>query len=208
MPLISRNEYDAYSIALWNVDEDEGTLLSMISNRDEYSDELQKIKSAFRRKEWLAVRVLLDSMAKGEKIEYRASGSPYLKSGNYNISISHTASFVSIILSKDKRVAIDIEKYGERVAKVISKFVSEYEQITSYRGNEFWSMLLHWSAKETAFKMIDTQNVDLKKDLLIYPFVVAEKGELLLKEKKSDKQEILLIYYQLFDSFVMTWTVK
>lgn len=208
MPLISRNEYDAYSIALWNVDEDEGTLLSMISNRDEYSDELQKIKSAFRRKEWLAVRVLLDSMAKGEKIEYMASGSPYLKSGNYNISISHTASFVSIILSKDKRVAIDIEKYGERVAKVISKFVSEYEQITSYRGNEFWSMLLHWSAKETAFKMIDTQNVDLKKDLLIYPFVVAEKGELLLKEKKSDKQEILLIYYQLFDNFVMTWTVK
>ena len=69
-------------------------------------------------------------------------------------------------------------------------------------------MLLHWSAKETAFKMIDTQNVDLKKDLLIYPFVVAEKGELLLKEKKSDKQEILLIYYQLFDNFVMTWTVK
>src|SRR5574344_1934627 len=197
MPLISRNEYDACSIALWNVDEDEGTLLSMISNRDEYSDELQKIKSAFRRKEWLAVRVLLDSMAKGEKIEYRASGSPYLKSGNYNISISHTASFVSIILSKDKRVAI-----------VVSRFVSEDEQIISYRGNEFWSMLLHWSAKETAFKIIDTQNVDLKKDLLIYPFVVAEKGELFLKEKMSDEQEILLIYYQLFDNVVMTWTVK
>lgn len=208
MPLISKHDFDDYSIALWKIEEDEETLLNLISNGDEYFEELGKKKAAFRRREWLAVRALLDSVVKGEKIEYKESGKPYLKSGNYNISISHTASYASIIVSQNREVSIDIEKYGSRIEKVISRFVRDDEEITCYNGDKIWSMLLHWSAKEAAYKMIDLQDLDLKKHLLIYPFAVNDKGEFSLKEFKTSHQDTFLINYKLYNDFVMTWLVK
>ena len=208
MPLISKTDFQDYSIALWKIEEDEQTLLSMILNIDDYIEELLKFKSSFRRKEWLAVRALLDNLHKGEKIVYKDSGKPYLLSRNYNISISHTASYVSIIISQDREVSIDIEKYGNRVEKVVSRFVRDDEYLTSYKGDKIWSMLLHWSAKETAYKMIDSQDVDFKKHFLIYPFVVDNNGEFFLKEFNTSKQETFLIYYKLYDDFVMTWSVQ
>ncbi len=208
MPLISKLDSEEYSIALWKIEEDEQTLCSLISNFDDYKEELQNFKSSFRRREWLAVRACLDSIYKGEKIVYKDSGKPYLLSGNYNISISHTGSYVSVIVSQNREVSIDIEKYGQRVEKVASRFVRDDEEPTCYNGDKIWALLLHWSAKESAYKIIDLQNIDFKKHLLIYPFEVNETGEFLLKELKTEHQDTYLINYKLYNDFVMTWTIK
>ena len=77
--------------------------------------------------------------------------------GSASISISHTKGYVAVLLGgPEKEVGIDVECYGERVRKVAHKFVREDESVSWYKGTETWSLLLHWSAKETMFKCMNT----------------------------------------------------
>ena len=117
---------------------------------------------------------------KKKEIGYRSSGKPYLADGSASISISHTKGYVAVLLGgPEKEVGIDVECYGERVRKVAHKFVREDESVSWYKGTETWSLLLHWSAKETMFKCMNTSDVDFRKHLHILPFTVEEQGGIL-----------------------------
>lgn len=73
-------------------------------------------------------------------------------------------------------VGVDIEQYGERVRKVAHKFMREDEQPSVFRGTDTWSLLLHWSAKETMFKCLNASEVDFRGHMRILPFAVNVKA--------------------------------
>jgi phosphopantetheinyl transferase len=209
MPLFLKHIEDKYQWGIWKIDECVEELLSMILNqREEYEREMQHFASMHRRLEWLSIRVLLYTLLGEEKkIRYRSTGKPYLPDYSYYIGISHTRRYAAIILGSVTEVNIDIEQYGERIQRVAHKFMHDDEQLSVYLNSDVWSLLLHWSAKETIFKCMDATFVDFRKHFRIYPFQIQEEGVFQAKEYYTIKQQDFLIHYLIHPDFVMTWQI-
>ena len=99
---------------------------------------------------------------------------------------------------------LGIEYYSGRVRKVAHKFMREDEKKSLFKGTETWSLLLHWSAKETMFKCMDTSDVDFRKHLHILPFTVEEQGVFSAVEYRTAEKRNFRIHYYLFPDFVLT----
>ncbi len=192
--------------AVWKTEESEDELLALLPRPHVYAEGLQAFSSAWRRQEWLAVRVLLYTLLGEEKeIAYHPSGKPYLKDGSASISISHTKGYAAVALGAPVReVGIDIERFGERVRKVVSKFMRDDEQPVDYQGTDIWSLLLHWSAKEAVFKCLNAREVDFQEHLRILPFVPSEQGSFIAEEYRTEQQQRFTVHYHLFPDFVLT----
>lgn len=180
----------------------------MLPRRDVYRTAVQAFKSEHRRQEWLAVRVLLYTLLGEEReITYRPDGKPYLTDVSASISISHTRGYVAVILGQpDREVGIDIEQYGERVRKVAPRFMRDDEVPSFYRNTDVWSLLLHWSAKETIFKCLNASEVDFRNHIHLFPFPVDEAGVLHAEEYRTAARLRFTIHYRLFSDFVLTFT--
>lgn len=206
MALFLKHKEDSLLWGVWQTEESAGQLLSLLPSPEKYEAELSCFTAPHRRQEWLAVRVLLYRLLGEEKlISYHANGKPYLADRSYFISISHTRGYVAVILSPFGEVGIDIEQYGARVHKVAPKYMRLDEIPALYEGDDTWSLLLHWSAKEVMFKCMGASAVDFREHLHILPFEVKESGTLCAQECRTDQQTEFLIHYLLQPGFVLTW---
>lgn len=211
MPLFKEYRQAGLRIGVWKMEETTGQLLALLDDRrDVYAEEVKKYTSEARRCEWLAVRVLLKALCGGEEkeIAYFSSGKPYLKEREGFVSISHTRGYVAVALHPDYEVGIDIEQYGERVKKVSSRFMRPDEMPATLVGDEVYALLLHWSAKETLFKVIGEVGVDFLHHLHILPFVPVEAGSFEAREYRTEAQRRYRVHYLTHPDFVLTWTVK
>lgn len=193
-----------WRIAIWHVTEDLPTLLAMLPDSETVQCEAQqKFRALPRTIEWVAVRVLLCKMLQRQvPILYHDNGAPYLPDYEHlDISISHTHGYVAVALAEQGYVGIDIEQISNKVERVKQKFVGEDEA-----PKDLNQLILHWSAKETAFKMMHRNKVDFKKHLHIQPFEQAEEGTFLLTETRTDKEQQMTIYFKLFPEFVLTYS--
>lgn len=207
MPLFLQHIETDFRWGIWKVEESEEELLACFSDSKQYAEELSKLKSPHRRIEWLAVRVLLQTLSGEEKmVGYYDNGRPYLLDGSCSLSISHTKGYVAVLLSsKQQLVGIDIEQTGERVRKVAHKFIGPSEQISLYNDSDIWSLLLHWSAKESMFKCMDTPEVDFIHHLHIHPFQVQSSGTFQAHETRTPSVREYNVHYLLHPDFVLTY---
>lgn len=197
---------EQYQWGIWKTDESIEELLALLPSTEYYEQEILRFTASYRRLEWLSVRVLLYRLLGEEKeIGYYPNGKPYLADHSFSISISHTRGYVAVILSPTGDVGIDIEQYGQRVHKVAHKYMRPDEFPAIYKGDDTWSLLLHWSAKEVMFKCMDTSEVDFREHLHILPFSVSEQGEFHAREYRTTSQNSFLIRYLIQSDFVMTW---
>ena len=210
-------------------------MLELLQNKALYADEVLKIKSDNRKREWLAVRLLIKILTGDDMpVRYKENGAPFLADNRYHISISHTIGYAAIILSQYPNPGIDIEYKSDRAWKLRTKYLSadELEMFEPIRpdfqtGNEplrlatifdstnqtgseippFQSALatICWCAKETAYKALQAADIDFVKHLHIEPFSLSEKGTIFLKETKTPNQTTFEIYYQLTDDYVIAW---
>lgn len=195
--------------AVWKMEESLDVLLLLLpgARRAFCEQELNRFVSERRKMEWLSVRVLLYSMLQEDKeIGYSPEGKPYLTDHSFFISISHTKDYVAVILSPISPVGIDIEQYGHRVKRVYDRFIRPDEQVEPYWGDVTWSMLLHWSAKETIFKSMENADADLRK-LCLSHFVPQEEGTFQVQEYATEQQQSFTVGYRISPDFVLTWTI-
>jgi len=182
-------------------------LLNLLQKKELYLPYLSQITSESRKKEWLTVRVLLKEMLGEEKeILYTSSGKPYLSDNTYQISISHTKGFVAVALHSEMKTGIDIEHISPRIHKIRSRFMNENEEVNLNKEHEETHLLLHWSAKESMFKMLDEQDVDFKTDLHINPFypVLNDLSRFSAYETKTEQQHKFAGYYLANSRYVLT----
>ena len=212
-------QIDGIRVVVWHVTEEYEELLSMLPDADSVQNEAeQQFSSEFRRVEWTAVRVLLYTVLDRQvHINYNDQGAPLLPDyEGLHISISHTKGFVAIALSESDVVGVDVEQIERldttnqfddkekmpRVEKVRSRFMGKDEYAETIVG-----MLLHWSAKETVFKVLGREGVDFHDDLKVQPFDETQyEGDLQLDDLKED--DTYTIYYKVFDDFVLTYTKR
>lgn len=200
-------------VAVWHITEDYDELLSLLPDADIVKNEAEsRFKSQHRIMEWTTVRVLLYIvLGRQVNILYNDQGAPSLPDyEGLNISISHTKEYVAIALSEKSKVGVDVEyiehdeaiKNGKlpKVARVRDRFVRDDEFAD---GNV--SLLLHWSAKETVFKVLGREKVDFVDDLKVSPFDdTAYEGTFELEDMK--RHDVYTIIYKVFEDFVLTLT--
>ena len=152
MPLIKKTEIGEGLLMLWQMTETPDILGSMLP-RNNRNDQLKKITSPRRQKEWLTIRVMLNIACSSGILTYSETGQPELKScsGGYkNISITHSDKLAGIFLHKKYRVGMDIENSARNFIRVQNKYLSEGEitlagSIPNGRG-------LFWCIKEAVYK--------------------------------------------------------
>lgn len=177
---LCRREADSV-LAVWRCDESIDELTATIPFPASVLSEAESFRAQHRREEWLAVRALFYTvMGRYLPIHYESSGKPRLEEGY--ISISHTKGYVAVAYSRSHEVAVDIEQYGERVARVAPRFMNPAEDA----GDDVWSLLLHWSAKETVYKLVGDSAVDFAKSIVVRPFRVNAAGEMSVSAICSD----------------------
>ena len=210
---------DGIRVVVWHVTEEYEELLSMLPDADSVQNEAeQQFSSEFRRVEWTAVRVLLYTVLDRQvHISYNEQGAPLLPEyEGLHISISHTKGYVAIALSETSAVGIDVEQIERlnkdnqfddkekmpRVEKVRSRFMRDDESAETLVGT-----LLHWSAKETVFKVLGREGVDFQDEMKVNPFDETQyEGDFSLEDLKED--DTYIIYYKVFDDFVLTYTKR
>jgi phosphopantetheinyl transferase len=164
------------------------------------------IRSPMRSIEWLSTRAMLFVLLGDDKsIQNHPDGRPYLTDHSYHISLSHTKEYAALLLHDSLPVGIDIEARSERVKKVASKFISEEEYIDPSR--KVIHQLLHWSAKESLFKLINRQGVDFKEHLRVRPFTPGDNGTIMATETGGETPRAHLLHYEVHDHYVLTWVV-
>lgn len=211
MPLWKTWKEDGGLWAIWHVTETMEMLqagLTDVSVREECGN----LKAPSRKMEFLAVRTLLKAVAGRElQIEHAPSGKPFLKNGPWNISISHTKNYVAIGLHESAVLGVDIEQYGEKVRRVESRFVRSDEmsgRADMERTEELYQLLLHWSAKESMFKVMNCTEVDFLQHLKVLPFHLESSGTVRGEAVHPDYKGCFRIHYLTHPDFVCTYCVE
>lgn len=207
MPLFRKYYQGDCVVGIWKVEETIEEFISMFRHFILYEEAYRLLTSDKRRSEWLAVRILLKELCGKEKqIEYLPSGKPYLSDRSANVSISHTKGYVAVAIHPYANVAVDIEQYGEKVKRVAHKFIRVDEQSSMNNVDVTYALLLHWSAKETMFKLMDTESVDFKDHLRIEPFVPLEQGVMEAEEYRTGSNMHFQIVYHTHLDYVLTYS--
>ena len=85
---------------------------------------------------------------------------------------------------------------------------SDDEAALPFEGDDTWSLLLHWSAKETLFKCLDAEGVDFRRHLRIIPFRPARRGVFHAREYRTGERRRFFVRYLLHPGFVLTWAAE
>ncbi|MDR2534201.1 MAG: 4'-phosphopantetheinyl transferase superfamily protein [Tannerellaceae bacterium] len=193
------------SAGIWIIEESEDALLSFLSRRNEYATFLAGIKNEGRRREWLAVRVLLKTMLGREVVvEYEPGGAPRIAGRNdISISISHTRGYAAVSVGKNGPAGIDIEYRSDRALKVSARFLHpvENEFINPLRPDDHVTAC--WCVKEAMYKIIGKGDTDFGRRFRISPFPLEDAGVVCAVDTRNPGRGAMRFYYRISRYFVM-----
>src|SRR6478672_4664945 len=113
MPVTFLEEIDKdTSIGLWKINEKPEELEEQLQLKEHELNLLRSLNGNKRNLHWLATRALLRKMLNTkEYIDCRAdeNGKPVLLNFPHHISLSHSYDYAAVMVSKTRRVGIDIE---------------------------------------------------------------------------------------------------
>ena len=204
MPIhLKENIKNIISIYVWKLTETEEELLLLRPLSTEEYDCFCSLKNGKRRKEWLTNRILLEqAIGKNFSLEYLPDGKPLLRNPDLFLSISHSANFVALCLSKNKNVGIDIEKIRENIASLKHKFLLKKEaQIID--NSDVKLLHIYWGAKEAMYKMYSLYRPLFTEHLLL-SCIDIQNGCAIGKIGKEDfNKTVNVIFKQIEDNMLV-----
>ncbi len=202
-----REVYPEVSLGLWQLEESVEQLCEQYPHLQVYRSMLEeKYKSDGRKLEFLAIRALMYEMLKvngaskgllshAGDITHNEAGKPLFR--GYHISVTHTKAYAALILSKTKEVAVDIEYFSDRVERIASKFLRKDEEAEGLD-----SLLVHWCAKETTFKLFSEDNLQFE-DMRVKPFDTMADWACEVENLK--RKQLVHVDFELTMEFVLTY---
>jgi phosphopantetheinyl transferase len=206
-------------LGIWKIEETEDFFLGTVPLQRE-------VTHPHKRLQHLAGRFLLQFLYPGfpyELIEIADTRKPYLPNEQYQFSISHCADFAAAIVSKNKRVGVDIEVISDRIHRVAYKFLSQSEQNFLSRDDKLflrqWGieekvetefLTLIWNAKESIFKWYGNGGVDFSQQIQL-------DGDILFNDQdwitmpfifSKEKEYILHVHARLMNQLTLAWVMS
>lgn len=168
---------------------------------------LADISGKRRRKEFLAIRYLIQSkFGQHERIVYDEFGKPGLEPSKHKISISHSGELEAVIFHPECEVGIDLQHYSEKIMRVNQRFLSE-EEYKDTKG-EIWKTLVYWCAKEALFKYYALGNVDFRKELFIEPFKMDNSGLIKGLIFKGENPVEVDLHFEKYEDYMLVYTLN
>ncbi len=209
MGLIIRREENGYLLGIWEITEDYDTLYSKLRLCEEEIEVLNNFRNYNRKLEWLSVRNLICELTgKESRIVYNEMRKPFLKENSFNISISHSNRLTSILMSRNKKVGIDLEYMSHKISSLSFRFINSQEIITEDPALSRYHLYLHWCAKEALYKICDKQDINFRENLTISPFHPGEKGRIKGRVINLKGAEDFRLRYERMDDYAIVWTCK
>ncbi|HEX6170683.1 MAG TPA: 4'-phosphopantetheinyl transferase superfamily protein [Chitinophagaceae bacterium] len=206
MPVFFQQQInDSTRLGIWKIEETEEFFKSNVpQHRD--------VTHPHKRLQHLAGRFLLQYLFPAfpyELIQIADTRKPFLPDEQYHFSISHCGDYAAAIVSKDKRVGIDIEIPTEKISRIMYKFLSAKEHelfnlIQPDKDRIPFSTLL-WSAKESVFKWYGNGGVDFRKEIQLKK--QHEENETIYCVFSKNNAELNIHYHQ-FDHLVLAWVLS
>ena len=196
-PIVYRPHYiEDVEIHLWQLTENLEDLCGLLSDGSILAKEPYiTFKSDKRKREWVAVRVLLEQVcSQTVAICYEQSGKPYLNPRIANFSVSHTKDVVGIALSKQP-IGIDLEQISERPLRLASHFINPNDSSPIYAPDPELMATFMWSAKESVYKLLGVPGIELFADIYLkLSFEDKDYIEFLSQVPRLQKQSIVRCY--------------
>jgi phosphopantetheinyl transferase (holo-ACP synthase) len=196
-------------LGIWKITEAYDKLFNTVFLSETDLIRLQEFKNLNRKIESLSVRALLQRMTEPHaRIIYNASRKPFLADHSYNISISHSHKFTSILLSNSKLVGIDLEYMSHNIERIAHKFINDREVVTFEKDKRKEHLYVHWCAKEALYKICDKVDINFQKNLTIKPFEMAQEGDITGVVRNNLRNEEYRMHYMLANNYVIVYCVK
>ena len=205
MPLILNQYETTFRLALWSLTEP----LQFFENKANMSNNdkiaYNKISNETRKREWLAVRVLLNEvLGFWPQISYTETGKPLLQNHSRHLSISHSKFMVGILLCTSPHAGIDIERTTRSIDKVAGRFLSEKEQTLIENTPNKYGQIIYWCAKEAIFKAVNESNILFSKQ--IYISEISDNGKM-IGHFRSEKENVdFILNYLELETHLIVWT--
>lgn len=209
MPFIKKIKNSSGTIGIWELSETSSEILSRFHFSNTEKATFEKIKNEKRKKEFLAVRILLKKILNNKtEIGYGNNGKPKLINSRLNISISHSANLAVVLLS-EKTAGIDVENIQRNIASVARRFLSEKEmkQILQEQNLQ-GAQILYWSAKEAIFKCSGTQDIRFNTQIIIHPFKIEKEGHFSGTLSKNENTKHYTLKYFFLQNNVIVYCVE
>ena len=206
MPIFFQHQInDTTRLGIWKIEETEEFFKSNVPQH-------RSVTHPHKRLQHLAGRFLLQYLFPAfpyELIQIADTRKPFLPNEQYHFSISHCGDFAAAIVSKDKRVGIDIEIPTEKISKIMYKFLSAKEhelfQLIQPANDRIPFATLLWSAKESIFKWYGNGGVDFRKEIQLKK---QHEGEEIFDSLFAKNNAALTVYYRQFERLVLAWVVS
>ena len=206
MPVFFQHQINETTrLGIWKIEETEEFFKSNVpQHRD--------VTHPHKRLQHLAGRFLLQYLFPAfpyELIRIADTRKPFLPDEQYHFSISHCGDFAAAIVSKDRRVGIDIELATEKISRIMYKFLSAKEHelfnlIEPDKDRIPFATLL-WSAKESVFKWYGNGGVDFRREIQLKK--QSESNQMIECSFTKDNAE-LTIHYRQFEHLMLAWVVS
>jgi 4'-phosphopantetheinyl transferase EntD len=225
MPIFFQQDIDETTrLAVWKIEEEEDFFLQHVPLQRE-------ITHPHKRLQHLAGRYLLQYLFPDfpiNLIKIADTRKPYLEDEAYHFSISHCSDYAAVIVSRDKRVGVDIEVPTPKVQKIMHKFLHEEEKrmvdgrwsvVKAFdkpqafgdrqdkEAVDYVKLTLMWSAKEAVFKWWSYGNVDFSEMIRLDDFDMKQGGTMVGRFVSPEKVYPLTLHYLLFEQANLAWLV-
>lgn len=205
MPIFFQQKItDTTRIGIWKIEETEEFFKGNVpQHRD--------VTHPHKRLQHLAGRFLLQFLFPDfpySLIEIADTRKPFLPDEQYHFSISHCGDYAAAIVSKDRRVGVDIEIPTLKISQIMYKFLSAKEHelfhLIEPNTNRIPFATLLWSAKESIFKWYGNGGVDFRKQIQLQQQHEASQTIDCFFSKNNSQ---LIIHYREFDHLVLAWVL-
>ena len=211
MPVFFQHQInDNTRLGIWKIEETEEFFKGNVPLHRE-------VTHPHKRLQHLAGRFLLQYLFPDfpyQLIEIADTRKPFLPDEQYHFSISHCGDYAAAIVSKNKRVGIDIEIPVEKIGRIMYKYLSakEHEIFNLVPGAESDSTIMSfdeptllWSAKEAVFKWYGNGGVDFRRQIqLLKQHEGTETIDCFFSKEESEFN----IHYRQFEGLVLAWVVS
>jgi 4'-phosphopantetheinyl transferase len=206
-----QNINDDTEIGLWKITEAPEDLMARLQLKEHELALLNTLSKEKRNLHWLATRVLLRKMLNtNQYIDCQAdeNGKPILINHPHHISLSHSYDYAAVMISKTKKVGIDIEIIKEKIERVKNKFLSPNELNFINPKHQIEQLYVCWCAKEALYKLNGKKETSFKDHIHLEEFDYKEAGSLEAKIEKENIQHQFTVQYKKFDSYMLGFVCK
>ena len=197
MALVKKIKTEFGELGIWQLAESSEDLKAQFHFSQKEQEEYDGIKAERRKREYLAARLCLANLLSGNpEIEYLKSGKPILKNNEKEISITHSAELVAVLVS-DRKIGIDAENTDRNIDKVSTRFLhkQEFETLNNSKDPQVGTVL-YWSAKEAIFKCTDIEGVQFNEQIYISPFEIKNEGSFKGCLNNTDFYKLWYLFYE------------